>query len=404
MSIFYIIFIGLTIYYSIRYDGIEEYDQHKQHRLWLMCGYLICLSGFSYGLGADKFAYMQYFEEYPSNIAGSGDYIWIEFMLRGHMPLWTIVNIFAKVVFNSFYAVQFIESAAINIAVCYIVSKYTHRYFLFLLVYFFSLQFFIFNTEVMREGFAMAFVLIGMHGWMNNKKWLFFLSIPIAALFHIAALTVVIFPFMKFRVSRNGIIYGVAIAFIIWLASDILLGKIMMSVAGGLGSMVQKVLFYSIKASNIIGFTRSAFTYIIFPFIIMYSVVESEEDEEMKRKKEQMLAFTLFLGIIVCSFTGFVRLYNYTRIFYLIMLGDFIYAMFRERDHLLIRISTLAGTAFLIGLLYMTPYKTTNTRYYDFFYPYTCILNEDKSVFIREIAHEEATFEEEKEDNVRDIE
>ena len=403
MNIFYVIFILLTAYFSFRYDGIEEYDSHKQHRMWLMCGYLICLSGFSYGLGGDKFAYMQYFEDYPTNLSETGDVIWIRFMLSGHMPLWTIVNMFAKVVFNSFYVVQLIESATINIAVCYVVSKYTHRYFLFLLVYFFSLQYFIFNTEVMREGFAMAFVLIGMHGWLNNKKWLFFLCTPIAALFHVAAFTVLLFPFMKFRISRYGVIYGVIIAFVIWMASDILLGKIMMTVAGGLGSMVQKVLFYSIKASNIVGFTRSAFTYIIFPFIIMYTVVKNEEDEELKRKKEQMLAFTMVLGIIVCSFTGFVRLYNYTRIFYLIMLGDFIFTLFRQKEHLILRISTLAGTAFLIGLLYMTYYKTTNTRYYDYFYPYTCILNEDKSVFIRELAHQEATFEEEKEDNVRDI-
>ena len=55
MSIFYVIFVMLTAYFSFRYDGIEEYDSHKQHRFWLMCFYLICLSGFSYGLGGDKF-------------------------------------------------------------------------------------------------------------------------------------------------------------------------------------------------------------------------------------------------------------------------------------------------------------------------------------------------------------
>ena len=403
MSIFYLIFIGLTIYYSIRYDGIEEYDQHKQHRLWLMCGYLICLSGFSYGLGADKFAYMQYFEEYPSNIAGSGDYIWIEFMLRGHMPLWTMINIFIKSVFGSFYVLQFFVSIVINIAVCYIVTKYTHRYFLFLLVYFLTLQYFIFNTEVMRESIAQAFVLIGMYGWLNGKKWLYIVSIPLAVSFHPSALTVLIFPFMKYRISRNTIIYGVILAFLIWLLSDVLLGKVMLSVAGSQGAMVQKILFYSIKASNIFGFIRALFTYLIFPCIIMYVVVENEENSELKRQKAQMLTFAFVLGIIACSFTGFVRLYNYTRIFYLIMLGAFIYTLFKQKDHLIIRLSALAGTVFVTALLYMTYYKTTNTRFYDFFYPYTCILNEDKSVFIREIAHNEAVFVEEEDDNVRDI-
>jgi len=403
MSIFYLIFIGLALYFCFRYDGIEEYDQHKEHRLWLMCGYLICLSGFSYGLGGDKFAYMQYFEEYPESLSETSDFIWIEFMNYGHMPLWTFINIFAKSVFGSFYAVQFIQSTAINIAVCYLVSKYTHRYFLFLLVYFFTLQYFIFNTEVMREGLALSFSLIGMYGWMNSKKWLYFITVPIALLIHPSALTVLIFPFMRFRVSHKTIIYGVAIAFLIWLLSDFLLGRVMLSVAGGLGGMIQKILFYSIKASNIFGFIRSALTYLVFPLIIMYTVVKNEEDSELKKQKEQMMAFALVLGITVCSFAGFIRLYNSVRIFYLIMLTDFIIYLFRYKEHLIMRVGALAGTLFLIGLQYMTPYKTTNTRFYDYFFPYTCILNEDKSVFIREIAHQEAVIEEESDDNVRNI-
>lgn len=403
MSIFYLIFTILAAYFSFRYDGIEEYNSHKQHRLWFMCGYLICLSGFSYGLGGDKFAYMQYYEEYPDSLSEAGEFIWLEFMAKGHMPLWTLVNIFAKSVFGSFYAVQIIESVAINVAVCFIVSKYTHRFFLFLLVYFFTLQYFIFNTEVMREGVAQAFALIGMYGWMNGKKWLYIITLVIAVLFHPSALTILIFPLMRFKVSLSTIIYGLITAFLIWFLSDLLLGKVMLSVAGGLGAMVQKVLFYSIKASNILGFTRSVFTYLIFPLIIMYTAVQYEENDELKKQKEQMMAFALALGIIVCSFTGFIRLYNSVRIFYLIMMTDFIYSMFKQRKYLIIRLSTLAGTIFLIGLQYMTPYKTTNTRFYDYFFPYTCILNEDKSVFIREIAHQEAVFEEESDDNVRNI-
>lgn len=98
-----------------------------------------------------------------------------------------------KVTFDSFYAIQLIESAVVNIAVCYIVSKYTHRYFLFLLIYFFSLKYFIFNCEVMREGFAIAFMLWGMHGYLIGKKWLFFLMFLISLMFHVSACAVLLF-------------------------------------------------------------------------------------------------------------------------------------------------------------------------------------------------------------------
>lgn len=403
MSIFYVIFILMTIYFSFRYDGIEEYVSKKQHRLWLVCGYLVLLTGFSYGLGGDKFTYMNEFEQYPNTLDETGDYIWLQFMLRGQMPLWTIVNLLSKVIFNSFYAVQLIESAAINISVCYLVSKYTHRYFLFLLIYFFSLQYFIFNTEIMREGFAMSFALIGMHGYISNKRWLFILMFPIALLFHVSAATMLLLPLARFKVTWK--VLGIAFftSLFIWVFSDLLLGRVMVSVLGGLGAMVAKVLYYSIQASTLFGFLRSIITYLIFPFIIMYTVVQAEEIEEIKKRKEAILAFMMILAVLASSFAGFTRLYSYCNIFYLIMLADFIYKLFASKEHLIIRTGTLAGTAFLIMLTYMIEYKTTNTYYYQFFYPYTCILKETDDVYIREVAHAEAVSIEEEDNNVRKI-
>ena len=404
MSIFYLIFILMTAYFSFRYDSVEEYDSHKQHRLWLMCGYLICLTGFSYGLGGDKFTYMEEFEQYPSDLSEAGDYIWLQFMLKGQMPFWTLINMYGKAVFHSFYFVQLAESAAINTAVCYIVSKYTHRCFLFLLVYFFTLQYFVFNTEVMREGFAMTFALIGMHNWINGKKWLYFLMFPMALFFHISAVTMLLFPLVRFRISWKTLAIAFFIAFCIWMFSDLVLGKIMLSVLGGMGALVKKILFYSIQASTIFGFLRSAITYIVFPFVIMYSVTSQETSEEQRRHKEKMVSFMVALGILASSLAGFNRLYNYVQIFYLIMLTDFLYMLFRVKNHFIIRMGVLAGTLFFLLLRYMTPYKTTNTYYYDFFYPYTCILHEDKSVYIRETAHQEAVMAKESDNNVREIE
>ena len=404
MSVFYVIFILFAAYYSYRYDRIEYYDSHKQHRLWLMCAYMVCLTGFSYGLGGDKFTYMNEFENYPSSFNEAGDYIWIQFMLRGQMPLWTLVNVFAKVVFNSFYAVQLIQSATVNIAVCYMVSKYTHRYFLFLLIYFFTLQYFVFNTEIMREGFALAFILLGMHGWMSGKKWLFFAMFPIGILFHISAAITLLFPFANFKVSWKTLIIAFVIAFGVWLFSDILLGRVMMAVLGGMGAMVQKVLFYSLQASTIFGFLRSAITYLIFPFIIMFFTMQAEASVEKRKCMERMIAYMLLLGILASAFAGFIRLYNYTYIFYLILMADFVYSLFRKRRHLLIRVGTLMGTVFLIVLYYMTYYKTTNTYKYDYYYPYTCILDETKDVYIREVAHQESLMKEEADNNVRNIE
>ena len=403
MSVFYLIFIVITVYYSFRYDRIEEYDQHKQHRFWLMCFYLICLSGFSYGLGGDKLVYMEEFEEYPNKFAEVGNYVWIQFITKGQMPLWTLVNLLSKSVFHSFYALQLMQSAIVNTAVCYIASKYTHRYFMFLLLYFFTLQYFIFNTEVMREGLGMSFVLLGMHGYMTGRKWLFYVMLPIGAMFHVSVFAALLFPFARFRMTWKRFAIFCMISFAIWLLSDIFLANLMVAVLGGMGKMVEKVLFYSMQATTVFGFLRSLITFLIFPFIIMFTVVQNEEDEDKRRAMEQMLSYMVFLGVLASSFAGFVRLYNYSRIFYLVLFATFLYTMFREKRHLIVRIGTLVGTVFLIMLQYMMTYKSTNKHFYDFYYPYTCILNETHDVYIREVTHIESAGLEETDKNVRNI-
>lgn len=403
MSVFYLIFILMAVYFSYRYDGIEEYNSHKQHRLWLMCAYLICLAGFSYGLGGDKFTYMYEFESYPDNFSESENEVWLQVMMKGQMPLWTLLNIFCKAFFNTFYAVQFIQSAFINIAVCYLVSKYTHRYFIFLLLYFFTLQYFVLNTEVMREGFAMSFILIGMHGYMSGKKWLFFIMLPFGLLFHVSAAVALLFPFVSFRISWKTLAIAFFVAFCIWLFSDLVLGKIMVAVLGGMGAMVEKVLYYSSQASTIFGFLRNSITYLILPFIIMYYSTSMEQSEDLKKCKEKMMSFMIVLAILASSLAGFTRVYNYTKIFYLMMFADFLYLLFSIKKHFIIRTATLICTILLLISNYLIYYKTTNTYYWQFFYPYSCILYEDEDVYIREAAHVEATTDEQTDDNVREI-
>ena len=404
MSIVYLIFVLLTAYFSYRYDSIEEYDSHKQHRLWLMCGYLICLTGFSYGLGGDKFVYMDEFEFYPSTFSEAFEYIVTGLLTRGQMPLWTLVNIFCKTIFDSFYAVQLLQSAAINIAVCYIVSKYTHRYFLFLLLYFFSLKYFIFNCEVMREGFALAIMMIGMHGYMNGRKWLFYVLLPFALMFHISAIITILFPFINFKLSWKTLYIAIVLSFVFWLASDLVMGKILSLAFGGQGAFAAKVMFYSLQASSIFGYLRYLLTYLIFPFIIMYFMILDETDVEMKRIRIKLTSYMVVLAVIAVSIYPLARFYNYVQIFYLCMFADFLFVLLRKYEHLVIRVSTSICTILLMFWFYFSHYETTNTYYYDFFYPYTCILNENKGVYFRSVAHDEATNPQVTDKNTRDIE
>lgn len=369
-----------------------------------MCFYLICLAGFSYGLGADKFVYMEEFLSYPDTMTEYVNYTIYNLILKSQMPLWTLVNMIAKTTFDSFYLVQIAESIFINISVCYLVTKYTHRYFLFLLIYFFSLQYFILNTEIMREGFSLALVMIGMHEWIRGKKWPLFVNIFIGTFFHVSALTGLLFPLAKFKPSWKILVIATFVSVFIWITSDFLLNRIIgMSFANN-DAFSTKVMYYSIQASSFFGYARSLLTYLIFPFIVAYSVMLREKDEEKKNAYGQIAAYIIILGIIASSFAGFYRFYNYVLVFYLIIFSEFTYSLFDYTEHLIIRIGTFMGKCLLtIIFLYHAHYTSTNTYFYDFFYPYTCILNEDKSVYFREVAHSEGVTMDFNDNNLRNF-
>ena len=136
----------------------------------------------------------------------------------------------------------------------------------------------------------------------------------------------------------------------------------------------------------------------------MYYMILNEPSEEMRKRKIKLTSFMLVLAIIAISIYPLARFYNYVQIFYLIMFTDFLFTLFRSYEHLIIRIGTSIGTILIMFWFYFSHYETTDTYYYDFFYPYTCILHEDKSVFFRSIAHEEAVNPQATDKNTRDIE
>lgn len=406
MTIIYFIIISLTIFYSFQYDGKNGYDQHKSHRFWLVCVLLICVTGFSYGLGGDKFVYMREFEGYPSRLSELSETIYYKILFSGQMPLWTIVNFFAKYIFDSFYVVQLLEAASINVAAFYLCKQLTDRYFLFVLVYCFTFTYFMLNTDIMREGFAISLSLVGVEAYFRNKKVLALLCLIIASLFHISAAIMLIFPFVRsLKVSFKTLEIAFFFSLAVWVISDLLLSKVMISLLGGVGVLVTKILFYSSQATNFLGFLRNALTYMICPYIIMYYSTKWETSSERRRRKEKLLSFLLIIAMLAISLSGFTRLFNYALIFYLIIFADFLYALFERRQHLISRFGVALVGYILIVFPYLTVYwPITKLHYYNLWFPYTCIINEDKAVFIREEAQREALKVEKTDENTRDIE
>ena len=382
----YIIFIVMTIVLSVLYDGQEEYTREKKFWYGLVCLYLILLAGFRNGVGGDTQQYMQEFEMVPSAWGELMDFISEEVKYSAHMPGWSILIFLCKRWFDSFYAVQLIQALFVNIGIFYLFRQYTTHIFLCTLLYGISYAYFVLNMEVMREAFAVVLCGIGMHQYLRGTKWKFYLLVCLALLFHTSALVVLLFPLARFKqINVKTMIYAFIAALALFLLSDAFINYLPSLLGSVANRTVEKIFVYSDITLNIFGFLENALRYFVIEAGMVYLAQWSlEEDEQTQQDYTRYMSFYLMVTVLICGFIGFFRFKNYTLIFFLIMLTEFIYHYKSQLcTNALIKVVILAGLLFYTGRYYTTPYPESHGYRYDFYYPYTSIIDEDVDTSLR---------------------
>ena len=128
------------------------------------------------------------------------------------------------------------------------------------------------------------------------------------------------------------------------------------------------------------------------------------EDEDRYKTYSHYMSFYLLLAIAGCGIAGFSRFMNYTIVFYLVMLSEFIYNIGAQvRFMPLTKAVLLSGLIFFNTAYYSKYWPETDRHHYEFFVPYTSILNEDEDISYREDMYKEATTIEEDSKNARKI-
>lgn len=401
MTIVYLIFLGLALYWSIRFDGQTGDEAQKRHRYILLCIILTLIAGLSYGLGGDKWVYMENFDwlyAYPGHMS---DEILLNLLNKAHMPLWTLLNLWIKYLTGSFYVVQIVQAAIVNGLIGYVAWRWSKRPFLFLILYFMSMSFWIFNTEVMREGIALGIGLIAMEQWMDGKRGVAGLLAVLALGFHISATILFVFPFVRFRISIRNLIIIWCIAFLGWGFSDMMLTYILPALLGGRGEMMVKVMAYASIATTLFGFLGKSIRFIILPTIVMLMVLPTIEEGQKREKAERLMAFQLAIAILACMVAGLDRFKNYTEIWFLIWLAEFIYGIVSIKEHKIIRIGTVAGVYLFVLIFFFSYYPKSRCHFYDYYFPYTTMLNERDNLYYRVAMHEETSGHDSNNNNTR---
>lgn len=389
----YILFILLTFCLSLRFDGQAEYTRTKKVWYIIVGIYLVLLAGFRNGVGGDTQLYMQDFEYVPSTWGELNEFISDELTESGYMPGWSILVFLCKRWFDSFYAVQLAQALIVNIGILYLFRQYTTHIFLCTLLYGVSYVFFLFNMEVMREAIAVVLCGIGMHNYLRGEKWKFYLLVGISILFHISALVALLFPFVRLKqINIKTMIMAFFAALLLFLLSDVIVNYLPSLLGSSVNRIVEKIFLYSDVTLNLFGFLENAIRYLVINAgIVFFAQWSIGEDEQRQKDYIKYMSFYLIITVLICGFIGFSRFRNYTLIFFLIILTEFIYHYKSQLyTNAIIKLIVLAGFVFYTSRYYMTYYPGSHGYKYEFYYPYTSMFEEDVDNSKREDMHEES--------------
>lgn len=201
---------------------------------------VICvfISGFSYRLGSDTLRYEDIFLE-----AGTiGDLTIADIVNNDNQPLWVILQSLSKTIFPSFYFFRFLYALFLNIVIFRFIKRETSYIYTALLCYFF-LQFFNLNFEIMRQGCALCFFLLGYRYLLENKLKKYYLYCAISFLFHSSAIILTLLPLLRFNITKLRFILILCVSLCLLALSDSFLGTALNILSIGLFDFGSKSSF-----------------------------------------------------------------------------------------------------------------------------------------------------------------
>lgn len=162
----YIIIFSLILICSYIYD---RHDSKTRH--WCFIVIIIILSlvgGGRYRIGVDTIRYIRAFDNMPS-LAEFSQLEWSDLS----QPLWLLLNIILKSIYDDFVIVQLVHSFLVNFLIGRFIYKTCKRPILALLFYY-CICWWNFNFEIMRESLCVAIYLNLYYNYIrNNNIWKF---------------------------------------------------------------------------------------------------------------------------------------------------------------------------------------------------------------------------------------
>lgn len=204
MAVYIFLFIATAVF-TAEFDFHEGNRIHKKVCYIILCALFIMLAGFRYKVGGDTIRYM---DEY-SSIIPLNHLKFKDLFGQQYMPLCYLLFSICKYINKSFYCLQFIHAAILNIILFRFVYRNTKYCFSAILVYLLW-SYLEFNTEIIRESLAVCMVLLG-YEYLKRGKWYVYLVFCFISLgFHVSGIISFIVPLLlRIKFNKTAVIFTI---------------------------------------------------------------------------------------------------------------------------------------------------------------------------------------------------
>lgn len=364
----YLLILILLLYGIVNFDGKGIDKARGAKYFWFCYLFLTLVFGLRYRVGGDTLNYMLRYSVMPPlselNIS--------DILLMQVEPGFATLMAFFKQYTDKFYGVQLVESAFVNFVWFKLIYERTERKFLGALLYFLMNSFY-FNTEIMREGFAVAIFVLAYKRLERGELLKYYSILSVGVLFHFSCLFMLFVPlFRKYAINLKRtclIIVTVLIASTVAQSIFHMFG----------GYLAVKVSNSSTYYFSIWGLIASGLKSVLFPYWIMTLYRQytgaGYDDPKVRFILVQMIYGSMALG----EYAMLMRLSNYMQPFFLVLLVEVLsYVAFSKYKNHMAAICIYG----IIVFSYIMPYTKDvshiekGARFYCRWFPYHSIFDE----------------------------
>lgn len=365
--------LALAIQFDFRGKGSAATRKFHFRLAFLI---LVALMAFRYRVGGDTLRYMDSYE----HMYGAID----TFDIGGRLqPLWLLLNNFLHSISPKFLLFQIVHVLFINTVFFSFFKKYSKYLFVAIFLYYIY-PYFIFNMEVIRESFAIAFFLLSIDACLRKRWLIYYLYIAIAFLFHAGAIFLIIVPFLfnwKIHPLSIFVVCGAGVAVLYFFLNTSFANTYMF-----LNNIEEQGRAYISIKSNINGYIAPLLFRILFPAIIYYIGIKRGLNKD---KLAPLFFFILSVSILTTIFPQLYRLFNYLRLLEVVLCANVLYLIQHTESP---RYRVAFPNLYILPILLLiianqvvryqfddTSSIYMNTQKYQLFYPYYSVFNPEIS-------------------------